>query len=88
MKKSKDKYITGKNVKDVTILPNFILKFLGRIDAQHKGEDVALAHINRYLERCTSIEDGECLVSEELLKKTRSEGAANLDIIDGQENAD
>lgn len=81
MKKSKDKYITGENVKDVTILPSFILKLLGRIDA-HKGEDIALAHIDRYLERCTSIEDGECLVSEEFLKKARSEGAANLDIIE------
>lgn len=81
MKKTKNKYITGKNVKDVTILPNFILKFLGKMDA-HKGEDVALAHINRYLERCISIEDGECLVSEEFLKKARSEGAANLDIIE------
>lgn len=81
MKKSKSKYITGGNVKDVTILPNFILKFLGRIDA-HKGEDVALAHIDRYLEKCTSIEDGECLISEEFLKKVRSEGAANLNIIE------
>jgi hypothetical protein len=48
MKKPKVKYITGKNIKDVTVLPNFILKLMGRIDA-HKGEDVALAHIDRYL---------------------------------------
>lgn len=41
MKKPKVKYITGKNIKDVTVLPNFILKLMGRIDA-HKGEDVAL----------------------------------------------
>lgn len=81
MKKTNSKYITGSNVKDVTVLPNFILEFLGIMDA-HKGEDVALAHINRYLERCISIEDGECLVSEEFLKKARSEGAANLDIIE------
>lgn len=81
MKKSKGKYITGRNVKDVTILPNFILKLLGRMDA-HKGKDVALAHIDRYLEKCTSIEDGECLISEEYLKKVRSEGATNLDIIE------
>lgn len=26
MKKPKVKYITGKNIKDVTVLPNFILK--------------------------------------------------------------
>lgn len=41
-----------------------------------------MAHIDRYLERCTSIEDDECIVSEEFLKKARSEGAANLDIIE------
>lgn len=81
MKKPKVKYITGKNIKDVTVLPNFILKLMGRIDA-HKGEDVALAHIDRYLKKCLSIESGECLVSEEALKNVRSEGAANLDIVE------
>lgn len=81
MKKPKVKYITGKNIKDVTVLPNFILKLMGRIDA-HKGEDVALAHIDRYLKKCLSIESGECLISEEALKNARSEGAANLDIVE------
>jgi hypothetical protein len=81
MKKPKVKYITGKNIKNVTVLPNFILKLKGRIDA-HKGEDVALAHIDRYLKKCLSIESGECLVSEEALKNARSEGAANLDIVE------
>lgn len=81
MNNTKRKYIIGSNVKDVTVLPNFILRFLGRIDA-HKGEDVALAHIDRYLETCASIENVECLISEEFLKKARSEGAVNLDIIE------
>lgn len=81
MKKSKGKYITGKNVKGVTFLPDFILKLLGRIDA-HKGEDVALAQINRYIERCTFNEHIECLLSEKYLKAARSEGASNLDVIE------
>lgn len=38
MKKSKDKYITCSNVKDVTIPPNFILKLLERIDARIGGD--------------------------------------------------
>lgn len=81
MKKSTSKYTTGNDIKDVTIMPNFLLKFIGRLDA-HKGEDVALAHVQRYLEKCTSIEDMECLASEAFLKKARSEGAVNLDIIE------
>lgn len=41
-----------------------------------------MAHIDRYLKKCLSIESGECLVSEEALKNARSEGAANLDIVE------
>lgn len=82
MKKSKAKYITGRDIKDVTILPNFLLKLIGRLDAHKGGEDVALAHVQRYLEKCTSIEGMECLASEAFLKKARSEGAVNLDIIE------
>lgn len=81
MKHTNTKYITGSDVKDVTVMPNFILKIIGKIDAR-KGEDVAKAHIERYLEKCTSLEDMECLLSEEFLKQPRAEGAANLDIIE------
>ena len=84
MKDLKNKYING-DTKDVTICPNFILKFIGRIDAR-KGKDVALAHIDQYLEKCTSIEDIECLISEEYLKKIRSEGASCLDVIENTSN--
>lgn len=81
MKKSKRRYTAGKNVRDVTILPNCILKQIGKTDAR-KGTDVALAHINRYLEKCAAIENDECLASEEFLKRARFAGAANLDIIE------
>lgn len=74
------RYIKGCGVKKVTHLPNFVLKILGRMDAR-KGEEVVDAQIKHYLEKCGKIESKECLLVEELLKDTRSEGATTLEVI-------
>lgn len=76
-------YELGQKTKNVTITPNFALKLIGRLDAR-KGVGVAEAHLRRYLDKCESIENEECLTAESFLKTTRNEGAQQLAIISKQ----
>lgn len=71
------KYELGRRTKNVTNAPNFCLKIIGRMDAK-KGETVATAHYDRYLEKCVSIENEECLAAEAALKGVRVKGAQEL----------
>ena len=76
-------YELGQKTKNVTIMPDFILKLIGKLDAR-KGIGVAEAHLRRYLDKCESIEHEECLVAEKFLKSTRNDGAQQLAIISKQ----
>ena len=76
-------YELGQKTKNVTIMPDFILKLIGKLDAR-KGIGVAEAHLRRYLDKCESIENEECLVAEKFLKSTRNDGAQQLAIISKQ----
>lgn len=71
------KYELGKRTKSVTHAPNWWLTVAGRIDAK-RGESVAMAHFRRYLEKCASIENEECLAAEAFLKSARARGAQEL----------
>ena len=79
MEKEK-KYELGLKTKNVTNAPSFWLKIIGRLDAK-KGETVAMAHYGRYLDKCVSIENEECLTAEAALKGTRVKGAQELAVI-------
>lgn len=76
-------YELGNKTKNVTIMPNFVLRLMGRLDAK-KGKSVAEAHLMRYFDKCVSIEAEECLVAEAFLKSTRNEGAQQLAVISKQ----
>lgn len=76
----KSKYELGQKTKNVTILPDFVLKITGRLDAK-KGSSVANAHIRCYLNKCVSIENEECLEAAEFLKNIRIEGAQTIAVI-------
>ena len=78
--KKEEKYELGKKTKNVTNAPNFWLKTIGRLDAK-KGETVAMAHYDRYLDKCVSIENEECLAAEAALKGARVKGAQELAVI-------
>lgn len=72
-------YSLGGKIKNVTPLPNFLLQLQGRWDARrNEGEAVARAHLDRYYEKCASIESAECLATEKYLKSARKDGAAAL----------
>lgn len=71
------RFKTGKGIKGVTCLPNFILKFRGKIDSK-KGSTVADAYIASRYAKCIANESGEATTAERILFKDRQKASVKL----------
>jgi len=74
-------YCSTKRIKSVSRVPTLYLKLIGKMDS-FKGEGVAMAHVEKMLDRCTEFETMECLTAESNLFDERKKGAYLLAEID------
>lgn len=73
MKNRTENYNRGKKIRKVTLLPNFVLTLQGKLDSK-KGITVADAKINKMKNKCSAIENLECLSMENILFPVRTDG--------------
>lgn len=75
--KKTSRYRIGGNVRKVTRLPGFVIRFKGKLDSR-KGKTVPDAFTDKLVERCGANENIEALYAEDILNSTRTEGSQLL----------
>ncbi|WP_294823318.1 hypothetical protein [uncultured Eubacterium sp.] len=65
-----DKFRNGKGLKPVTRMPNWLLKFKGKLDSK-RGSTVADAYIDKLKRKCEAIENVEAITAEGILSDDR-----------------
>ena len=68
---------SGGGIRNVTVLPAFLLKLMGRY---HAGRDIAVAeaYIQKLREKCITLENREVLAAEKILFNARTEAGVLL----------
>lgn len=69
-----NKFRNGKGLKPVTRMPDFLLKFKGRLDSK-RGSTIPDAYIDRLKRKCEAIENKEAITAEEILSSDRKSAA-------------
>lgn len=64
------KFKNGKGLKPVTRMPNWLLKFKGKLDSK-RGSTVADAYIDKLKRKCEAIENVEAITAEGILSDDR-----------------
>lgn len=64
------KFRNGKGLKPVTRMPNWLLKFKGKLDSK-RGSTVADAYIDKLKRKCEAIENVEAITAEGILSDDR-----------------
>lgn len=71
------KFKKGKGLKPVTRMPNWLLKFKGKLDSK-RGSTVADAYIDKLKCKCESIENVEAITAEGILSDDRKRSSAAI----------
>ncbi len=75
--KKNDKFRVGKGLGSVTIMPNFLLKFKGKLDSK-RGSTVPDAYIDKLKRKCEAIENKEAITAEGILSVDRKSAAVAI----------
>ena len=79
-KKAQEKFLKGKKIRKVTLIPNWILKIKGRLDARN-GPEVPDAYVEKMYKRLKSFDDLEVRTAENILKAPREAAALNINAL-------
>lgn len=72
-----DKFRNGKGLKPVTRMPNWLLKFKGKLDSK-RGSTVADAYIDKLKRKCEAIENVEAITAEGILSDDRKRSSIEI----------
>ena len=72
-----NKYPSSEKMPTITKAPGICLSLMGRMDSK-KGESVAQAHVDRYLDKCAKIECGEYEAAESAIAHIRQDASVAL----------
>ncbi len=78
--KKQEKFLNGKKIRKVTVIPNWILRIKGRIDARN-GPEVPDAYVEKMYKKLKSFDDYEVRTAENILKAPREAAALNINTL-------